>query len=172
MGKPAFASRESLAALRVAELTAACAALGVRDLRLLGVWDKTSEFRDPERLADRVAELLSTLRPTLVITSHPLHGGHPDHCAAGEATIRAVRRLPAAERPHVLCMVSPRVAEAEGLVLRTVDVTGPRAEAKLAATRAHRSQSEAMLQRLEANPLEAEERRRRASQERWMEYPV
>lgn len=172
MGKPFFATRETLAELRVRELTDACAALGVGDLRLLGVWDKTTEFRDPEAVADRVHAILQEVRPTLVITSHPVNGGHPDHCAIGDATIRAVRRLPATERPRVICRASQQAAEAAGRTLLTVEVTGLVAEAKMAATRAHRSQSEAMLKRLEANPQEAEERRRRMSQERWMEYPV
>ncbi len=172
MGKPSFATRETLAELRVRELTAACAALGVADLRLLGVWDKTAEFRDPEILADRIHAILTEVRPTLVITSHPVHGGHPDHCAVGEATIRAVRRLPAAERPRVTCRAVPQLAETEGPTLHTVQVSGPVAEAKRAATRAHRSQSEAMLQRLETNPQQAEERRQRTAQERWMDYPV
>ena len=172
MGKPAFATRETLPDLRVGELTAACAALGVADLRLLAVWDKTSEFRDPDALAEQVSELLRELRPSLVITQHPVHGGHPDHCAAGAAAIAAVRRLPEGERPRLECMVHPRVAEAEHLTLREIDISGAPAEAKMAATRAHRSQSEAMLQRLQTDPEEAERRRRWMQVERWLEYPV
>lgn len=172
MGKPFFATRETLAELRVRELSAACAALGVADLRLLGVWDKTTEFRDPERVADGIEAILREVGPSLVITSHPVHGGHPDHCAVGEATLRAVRRLPPGERPRVICRVSPQLAEAEGGKVFTVPVEGAAAEARLAATVAHRSQSEAMLQRLQANPQDAEERRRRLAQERWLEYPV
>ena len=171
MGKPSFASRETLAELRVRELTAACAALGVRDLRLLGVWDKTSEFRDRDELASRIGAILAEVQPSLLITQHPEFGGHPDHCAVGAAAIAAVRRLPPAERPRVHCMISPRLAERAGLEVRTIDVEAG-LDAKMAAMRAHRSQSEAMLQRAAADPEEAAERRERVRTERYVVVDV
>lgn len=166
MGTPFFANRETLHTLRVRELTDACAMLGVRDLRLLGSWDKTSEFRDPEDLADRIEAVLTEVRPTLVITSHPVYGGHPDHCAIGEATLRAVRRLPAAERPRVRCSATPRAAEKAGLQLQHTDVSAA-IDTKLAALRAHRSQYEPMIGRLA--PEELAKRREMMSQERYLE---
>jgi bacillithiol biosynthesis deacetylase BshB2 len=169
MGKPPFATRESLPEIRERELAAACALLGIRDVWLLGVWDKTAEFRDPEALADQVAAILAEVRPSLVLTSHPEHGGHPDHCAVGEAAIRAVRRLPPAERPQVHCSIPPRLAEKAGIPLHTVDVRAV-LDIKQAAIRAHRSQSEGMLSRL--SPEEAERRREQMASERYMVYPV
>lgn len=149
MGTPTFATRESLAAVRVAELTAACAELGIRDLRLLGVWDKTAEFWPTAELADRILAILREVRPSLVITQHPEFGGHPDHCAAGRATLAAILRLPPGDRPQVRCMGRLPNPDTEGFV---VDIAGAPAEAKLAATRAHRSQSEPMAPRIESWP--------------------
>lgn len=169
MGNPPFATRENLRDLRVGELSAACAALGIQVVRLLGCWDKTTEFMRPDEVADRVAAMLAEVGPSLVITHHPEHGGHPDHCAVGAATVAAVRRLPADERPRVHCLVSWRAAEKLGIPLQTVDVSAV-LDAKMAATRAHRSQSEAMLKRL--TPEEAEKRREQIRRERYMVYPV
>lgn len=159
MGKPFFATRETLHALRERELEAACAALGVGDLRLLGCWDKTTEFMDEQLLAAQVQGLLREVRPTLLLTFHPEFGGHPDHCAIGAATLAAVRRLPAAERPRVDCLVHPRHAGEHNLPLCPVDIR-PVRQIKEEAVRAHRSQSEGMLDRAATRPEEAELRRR------------
>ncbi len=164
MGKPSFATRETLAVLRVAELTQACAELGIADLRLLGVWDKTTEFVAPGPLTDQVYDILREIRPSLVITQHPVRGGHPDHCAAGRAAIAAVRRLPEADRPRVRCMVQIRGSDDANVV--EVDITGAPAEAKMAASHAHRSQSEPMLARL------AERRPEWFTTERQTGYPL
>lgn len=98
MGKPAFATRESLPLLREQELRQACAALGIADLRLLGICDKTVEFLDPAALAARIGAVIDEVRPSLVLTFHPVHGGHPDHCAVGAATVQAVAARPRAGR--------------------------------------------------------------------------
>ncbi len=169
MGNPPFATRESLRELRVDELTRACAELGVRDLRLLGCWDKTTEFMDPAVLADRIFAILAEVDPSLVITHHPEHGGHPDHCAVGTATLIALRRLPSDARPRVHVLVPPRIADPLGIRLETVDVART-LDAKMAALRAHRSQSEAMLKRLAAD--DQEKRRRQFATERYLRYPL
>jgi bacillithiol biosynthesis deacetylase BshB2 len=169
MGRPPFANRETLRDLREQELRRACAELGIADLRLLGLWDKTVEFRDREALADRIGAIVAEVRPSLVITSHPQHGGHPDHCAIGAATIRALERLPAAQRPRVHCLINWRTAERLGMPVQTVDIRSV-ADVKLAAIRAHRSQSEGMLQRAEADPAEAERRRQSMETERYVVY--
>jgi bacillithiol biosynthesis deacetylase BshB2 len=163
MGKPPFATRESLRALRERELEAACAVLGVRDVRLLGVWDKTVEFMDRAVLADAVGALLAEVRPSLVITSHPEHGRHPDHCAVAAAVLEAVDRLPPAERPRVHGVVPGAAAEALGVPVHEVDVT-PVLAVKERAVAAHRSQSEAAWQRVD----EAERRRRWGRPERYV----
>lgn len=168
MGNPFFATRETLHQLRERELAAACAVLGVTDLRLLGCWDKTSEFLAPGVVADRILALLEELRPTLVITHHPEFGGHPDHCAIGAATVAALGRLPAPARPRLWCLIPPRLAEDHGLPLETLDVSAV-VDIKEAAVRAHRSQSEAALKRLK--PEERQQRRERIALERHTVHP-
>lgn len=165
MGKPPFATRETLPALREKELEAACSALGVRDLWLLGVWDKTTEFADPVALADQIGAIIAEVDPSLIITSHPEHGRHPDHCAIAAATLAAVARLPRDRRPRVHSLIAGPAAEQLGLSLQTVDVR-PVLDVKERAFDAHRSQSEAMRKRL--TPEEAERRRERIASERYV----
>jgi bacillithiol biosynthesis deacetylase BshB2 len=169
MGNPPFANRETLRELRERELREACRILGIKELRLLGIWDKTTEFRDREALADQIGAIIAEVGPTLVITSHPEHGGHPDHSAIGAATIRAIERMPADRRPTVWCQINWRVADKLGISLEEVDISAV-SEVKMAATRAHRSQSEGMLQRAQRDPAEAERRRQWALRERHMVY--
>ena len=89
---PSLATRETLGAVREAELRAACAELGVHDVRFLGYRDSgmegTPENADPRAFANasdeeviaRIAEHFRELRPDVVVTFEP--GGvygHPDH---------------------------------------------------------------------------------------------
>lgn len=173
MGKPFFATRETLPRLRERELRGACQILGVQDLRLLGLRDKTIEFEDREELAERILALIRELRATLVITHYPGHGVHPDHDALGAATVRAVEKLPSDERPRVLCHALTHDREQ---TLGPPDVVTDLSEiweVKLQAIRAHRSQSEAMLARMDGEGPEAATAREtlkvRFSQERlWL----
>lgn len=147
MGQPTFATRESLRDIREAELEAACDALGIQRLMKLGLRDKTVEFEDPAALADRIADIIRDVQPSLVITHYPGYAVHPDHNALGAATIRALAQFPAATRP---------VTYAHGFA--KTDDLGPKdivhdissvSDVKLAAIRAHRSQSEPMLAQFE-----------------------
>lgn len=89
---PSLATRETLGAVREAELRAACAVLGVHDVRFLDYRDSgmegTPENADPRAFANatdaevvrRIAGHLRELRPDVVVTFEP--GGvygHPDH---------------------------------------------------------------------------------------------
>ncbi|MCL6452376.1 MAG: bacillithiol biosynthesis deacetylase BshB2 [Alicyclobacillus sp.] len=176
MGKPFFATRESLPRIREQELRDACAAIGIQDLRLLGLRDKTVEFEDPEELADRIEAILRELQPDVVITHYPGHGVHPDHNALAYATVLAVGRLPKDERPTVYGAASSKNArEVLGppdVVFDVRDVL----ETKFAAIRAHRSQSEAMWKQTEARMAEDESFRRSylesQSQESFWTVPV
>jgi bacillithiol biosynthesis deacetylase BshB2 len=165
MGKPPFATRESLRDLREHELEAACAILGVRDVRLLGVWDKTTEFADPAALAARVGALIAELHPSLVLTSHPEHGRHPDHCAVAAATLEAVRQLAPGARPRVHAMIPGVAAERLGVDVHAIDIR-PVMDIKEKAVLAHRSQSEAGWRDLTAEELER--RRQRFHTERYV----
>lgn len=162
MGRPPHTTRESLRETRARELRDALDALGVGDLWMLGAWDKISEFRDLEPLAEAVGRALEQTGATRILTSHPVHGGHPDHCTAGRAALLAASRVAPERRPHVQCGVGPH-PERLGVEPQSLDISGV-AGIKLEAIRAHRSQSEGMLRRLEAEPM-SEEMRRRFSRE-------
>lgn len=153
MGKPPFANRESLPALRELELREACSVLGVEDVRLMGLRDKTIEFLDPDWLAGRIRTLIDEVRPSLVITYHPLYSVHPDHMAMGAAVIRAVAAMPAAERPPVHTRAFGSGLKNLGLPDLVVDASSVLA-LKMTAAAAHRSQTEGMLARMEAKAAE------------------
>jgi len=148
MGKPFFATRESLPNIREAELEEACEAIGIQHLIKLGLRDKTIEFEDPETLIDRIERILREVRPSLVLTHYPGYAVHPDHNALGEVTIRALSRFSVQERP---------IVHAHAFARDCQDVLGPpdivndisaMSEVKLAAIRAHRSQSQVILARI------------------------
>jgi N-acetylglucosamine malate deacetylase 2 len=159
MGKPFFANRETLSKIREKELREACDAIGIKDLRLWRMQDKTLQFEDPEELADQVEAVLKEVKPELVYTYYPKHGVHPDHDALAEATMIAVKRLPKNERPVVHASAFSRNCEEvigqPDIVLDVSEVL----EVKLAAYRAHRSQSEFIIQKLEQGLAENPDKR-------------
>ncbi|KYP80854.1 bacillithiol biosynthesis deacetylase BshB2 [Ferroacidibacillus organovorans] len=149
MGKPFFATRETLSEVREKELRAACDALGIKDLRLLGLRDKTIEFEDREVIADQLLSIIEELNPSLIITHYPGFAVHPDHNALGAACVRAVEKLPVAKRPVVYGHAFARNREEFiGSPDVTIDIHDV-AETKLEAVRAHRSQSENVIARFE-----------------------
>lgn len=116
---PSLATPETLGAVREAELRAACAALGVHDVRFLGYRDSgmagTPENDDPRALvrADpaavvaRLVALFRELRPTVVVTFEPAGiYGHPDHVAMSRHVTAAVDALAPDERPARLFYVA------------------------------------------------------------------
>jgi bacillithiol biosynthesis deacetylase BshB2 len=171
LGDPRVTTREELRELRATELRRACDRLGVGDLYLLGVWDKTSEFRDLDVLARRIAAIIRDVKPSLVLTAHPLYGGHPDHCTAGRAAIAAVRLLKPGERPRVHCTTGRRPPQSYDVPVHSVDISDV-AEVKIAALREHASQTGAMFRRLESDPSLAADWRQRFGTERYIEYPI
>lgn len=149
MGSPFFATRETLPHLREKELRDACEVMGVDDLRLMGLRDKTLEFEDPEVLADQVLALIRDVNPDVVMTYYPKHGVHPDHDALAAAVVRAIAKMPKAERPIIHASpVTRNAREVLGPPDIELDVRGVM-DVKMNAIRAHRSQSEAMLERME-----------------------
>ena len=144
---------DALAALRQAEQTAAAAAVGVDDLTWLGHPDGALEAT--LALRRDITAAIRRFRPDVVLTQSPermldrIFASHPDHLAAGEATLCAV--YPDARNPRA----HPELLE-QGLAPHTVrevwlmahggadlyiDVTDT-ADRKIAALRAHRSQTE------------------------------
>jgi len=146
MGVPPFANRETLPLIRKKELEEACRVLGIHDLRLLGYRDKTVEFEDEEELADRIAAIVTETNPSLVITFYPGYSVHPDHDACGAAVIRALKRWPKGQRPTVYCVAFAKNCEQDLGQPDVVRDVSSVIETKLAAIRAHRSQTEGLMQ--------------------------
>jgi LmbE family N-acetylglucosaminyl deacetylase len=82
---------EALAAIREAELRAAAAALGVREVALLDYPDQKLDRADPREAIGRIVTALRRLRPDVVVTFGADGAyGHPDHIAISQFTTAAV----------------------------------------------------------------------------------
>lgn len=101
LGNPPFATRESLPLIRKEELKKSAEAIGIKDLRMMGLRDKTVEFEDDEKMVQMMTGLIEELNPTLIITFYPNYAVHPDHEATARAVVRAVRRMDEADRPRL-----------------------------------------------------------------------
>ncbi|HYO28951.1 MAG TPA: PIG-L deacetylase family protein [Thermomicrobiales bacterium] len=143
---------EALAATRTAEQRAACAVLGVQDVRFLGYAD--AMLVPDLAMRKELVRVIRTIRPDVVVCQDPTvrfvgqnYLNHPDHRAAGEATLDAV--YPAARdrmtfpellaeglEPHKVREVYLAGAEKPDVA---IDVTAYM-ETKLAALRCHASQ--------------------------------
>lgn len=145
LGNPPFATRESLPIIRKQELLDATKAVGIQDLRMMGLRDKTVEFEDDEKLTNMIAEAIYELHPSLVITFYPGYSVHPDHEATGRAVVRAIARMPEDERPKLHCVAfSNNCLDELGNPDIVHDIRSVQ-DKKLAAMKAHRSQTEALL---------------------------
>jgi LmbE family N-acetylglucosaminyl deacetylase len=143
--------RDRIPAIRRAEQTAAAAEVGVKDLVFLGYPD--GRLSASLELRRDLARVIRQVRPERVVAQSPernwdrIFASHPDHLAAGEATLCAV--YPDARNPFAF----PELV-AEGLEAHTVAevwvMGSPRADTfvdvtatfdrKVAALRAHVSQ--------------------------------
>lgn len=101
-GIPEEMDRDELRALRESEQRAAAAAVGVDDVRFLGMPDGALEYNIELRKV--ISRVIRQVKPDLVITQSPerrydrIFGSHPDHLATANATIAAV--YPDARNPH------------------------------------------------------------------------
>ncbi|HEY9570527.1 MAG TPA: bacillithiol biosynthesis deacetylase BshB2 [Metalysinibacillus sp.] len=149
LGNPPFATRESLPEIRKKELIAACEAIGIQDLRMMGLRDKTVEFEDDEKMVGMITDLITELNPSMIFTFLPNYCVHPDHEATARAVVEAVRRMPKTERPTLLGAGFANNTEEEmGEADFVVDISAFK-EHKLNALKAHASQTGWMLQELE-----------------------
>jgi LmbE family N-acetylglucosaminyl deacetylase len=91
-GTDGHPGRAAMAAMREAELRAAAATLGVRELRMLGYGDQQLDQAPPREVIGRLATLIRQLRPDVVVTFGPDGAyGHPDHIAVSQfATAAAI----------------------------------------------------------------------------------
>jgi LmbE family N-acetylglucosaminyl deacetylase len=100
---------EELGKIRVGELHAAAAALGIRELSLLDYRDGALDRANPAEAVGRIADHVRRARPDVVLTFGPDGAyGHPDHIAISQFTTAAI--VQAADpssaapgcRPHVV----------------------------------------------------------------------
>ncbi|WP_409306106.1 bacillithiol biosynthesis deacetylase BshB2 [Peribacillus sp. SCS-155] len=144
LGNPPFATRESLPEIRKQELINAANAMGIQDLRMMGLRDKTVEFEDDEKLTQRIAAIIEELNPSLIITFYPGFSVHPDHEATGRAVVRAVERISENERPKLHCVAfANNTLQELGEPDFVYDISAVE-DKKIAAIKAHRSQTELM----------------------------
>lgn len=176
MGNPFFANRETLTDIREKELHDACKALGIDDLRMWRMQDKTLQFRDPNYLADRVWKVLDEINPDIVYTFYPEHGVHPDHDAMSRATVLAVSRMSKEQRPVIYGSVVTKEPEKEFGEPDVVNDVTDVLDEKMAAMDAHRSQSELITlplrKKIKTNPERKEEFMKPFAKEKFWIYSV
>jgi LmbE family N-acetylglucosaminyl deacetylase len=101
-GPPEEADRAGVKEMREREQRAAASAVGVNDVRFLGLPD--GHLVPGLDLRREITRVIRDVRPDLVIAQSPerrydrIYGSHPDHLAVGEATLAAV--YPDARNPH------------------------------------------------------------------------
>ncbi|AXN38908.1 bacillithiol biosynthesis deacetylase BshB2 [Peribacillus butanolivorans] len=145
LGNPPFATRESLPKIRKKELINAANAIGIQDLRMLGLRDKTIEFEDDEKLTSLFTDAINELNPSLIITFYPGYSVHPDHEATARAVVRAVERIEEKERPKLHCVAfSNNCIDDLGQPDIVHDISAVENK-KVDTFTAHRSQTEAMV---------------------------
>jgi LmbE family N-acetylglucosaminyl deacetylase len=125
----AAATRRTLAAVRAAELRAACADLGISDVRVLGFEDGTLP-RHRSTLAGAITDIMIQVDPDAVVTFGPDGGyGHPDHVVISELTTQAFRTLvrerPQGQRLYHAVFPPRRTSMAEELARWLVEVGPP-----------------------------------------------
>lgn len=168
MGVPPFANRATLPAIRKLELEQSCKAIGIEDLRMWGMHDKTVEFENRDSFVERIEAVIAELNPSLILTFYPGYSVHPDHDACGSAVIAAVENMPKAERPDVYCVAFAKQCEEVLGPPNIVNDVSSFLDVKLLSLKAHQSQFHLMSGVLSAND---ESVRSRWSQERFWTYP-
>ena len=156
LGNPPFANRETLPQIRKEELKKACESMGLTDLRMMGLRDKTVEFEDDEKMVKLVTDLIEETNPSLIISFYPGLSVHPDHDATARAVVRAIRRMPDAARPvlHTIAFANNTIE-----VLGQPDVineVSAVSDKKIATMKSHASQTIWMMREMEKK-LEAKD---------------
>lgn len=148
MGNPPIANRETLPLIRKNELVNAANAIGITDLRMLGLRDKTLEFEDLDELANLFLEIIEEVNPSLVISFYPGYSVHPDHDATGAAVVHAMKQMPKETRPKLQCMAfSNDCIEKLGEPDLVVDITSVQ-DKKIACILSHETQTSAVMDNL------------------------
>jgi LmbE family N-acetylglucosaminyl deacetylase len=83
--------KEALGRIREAELRAATAVLGVREVSVLGYMDQALDRVPAGEVTGRIVSHLRRIRPQVIVTFDPSGAyGHPDHIAICQLTTAAV----------------------------------------------------------------------------------
>ncbi|HYN56661.1 MAG TPA: PIG-L deacetylase family protein [Motilibacterales bacterium] len=146
--------RSEIPGIRRSEQVAAAAVVGVTDVRFLGYRD--GELTVSHELRRDITRVIRQVQPQRVMTMSPVRNweriaaSHPDHMAAGEATVQAIYPDARNQFAHPMLMTDEGLEEWVVTELwmsgsptpnTFVDVTEHLAT-KLAALRAHASQTE------------------------------
>lgn len=111
--------------------------MGIEDLRMMGLRDKTVEFEDDEKMVKLVADLIDELNPSLIYTFLPGFAVHPDHEATAKAVVEAVRRMAPEKRPRILaCAFANDTVEKNGEAHVVIDIRSVKND-KVKALRVH-----------------------------------
>ncbi|OLO42214.1 bacillithiol biosynthesis deacetylase BshB2 [Alkalihalophilus pseudofirmus] len=149
MGNPPFANRETLPQLRKQELEAAAEILKIDDLILMGLRDKTIEFEDENKLAERIRKLIEDCKPTLVITFYPGYAVHPDHDACGAVVVKAVASMPKEQRPTVHALAFSKECNDDLGEPQIINDINRFHQEKLDALKAHKTQTQEVVSQTE-----------------------
>ena len=156
LGNPPFATRESLPHIRKQELQASAKAMGLTDLRMMGLRDKTVEFEDDEEMVEMMKNLIDETNPSLIITFYPNYAVHPDHEATARAMVRAVRRMDETTRPKLYGLAFANHTKDDLGEPDVIHDIGESREQKMGSMRAHISQTAWMLEEMDKRLAEGE----------------
>ena len=156
LGNPPFATRESLPHIREKELENAMAAIGITDLRKMGLRDKTVEFEPHDEMDAMVKSLIDELQPSVIISFYPKFAVHPDHEATAEAVVRTVGRMAKEDRPRLQLVAFSNDAKEKLGEPDILNEISDYKEVKLRAFEAHASQTGPFLQQLATPELSGE----------------
>lgn len=154
LGNPPFATRENLPQIRKKELQDAASIMGISDLRMMGLRDKTIEFEDEEFLINMISSAVNELQPSLVISFYPGYSVHPDHEATGRAVVNALGRMKKEARPKLYAVAFSHNCEEEIGMPDVIHDVRAFQQTKIEAIKAHRSQTQFMTSAWEEKILE------------------
>lgn len=156
LGNPPFATRESLPFIRERELEEACKAIGITDLRKMGLRDKTVEFEPYDQMDQMIQSLIDETNPSLIISFYPKFAVHPDHEATAEAVVRTVGRMHVSDRPRLTLVAFSNDAPE---ILGEPDIQNDisqYSDIKLKAFKAHASQTGPFLKQLASPEIDGQ----------------
>jgi LmbE family N-acetylglucosaminyl deacetylase len=82
---------QALGQIRTAELNAAAAVLGIREVTFLDYMDGDLDQADPAEVISRIVPHLRRIRPQVIVTFDPNGSyGHPDHIAISQSATAAI----------------------------------------------------------------------------------